>query len=273
MISPLPRTGRLAALLAIPLALGLGLGAPLLGCSCPPPPQPSLEPQHPPAAQPPTHGAAHRPQSGHAGPHQGPHQGHDQPLGHRFEDAKKWSAHFDDPKRDSWQRPAALVTAMGLTEGMRVADLGTGTGYFIPHLAAAAGSAGQVLAIDIEPDMVRHVKGRAKLLGLTNVAPRLALVDDPLLADGSLDRILVVNTWHHIPSREDYSGKLVRALKPGGSVWVVDYTMASDQGPPKDHRLAPEVIVGELQAVGLATKIDGALLPKQYVVIGTKADR
>ena len=59
----------------------------------------------------------------------------------------------------------------------------------------------------------------------------------------------------------------------GGSVWVVDYTMASDQGPPKDHRLAPEVIVGELQAVGLATKIDGALLPNQYVVIGTKADR
>jgi cyclopropane fatty-acyl-phospholipid synthase-like methyltransferase len=267
MVVTSTRTQRLAAKLAAPILLWLG--ALPSGCACPPPPETPQTGQHPPAAHPPSGADAQGPQHSH----QAPHQEHHQPLGHRFKDANQWTAHFDDPKRDAWQRPAELVSAMGLTPGMSVADLGTGTGYFVPHLAAAVGPAGQVLAIDIEPDMVRHVKGRAKLLGLTNVAPRLALVDDPLLADESVDRILVVNTWHHIPSREDYGRKLVRALKPGGSLWVVDYTMEADQGPPKDHRLAPEVVVGELSAAGLATKIDGALLSKQYVVTGTKEQR
>ncbi|MBW2454886.1 MAG: class I SAM-dependent methyltransferase [Deltaproteobacteria bacterium] len=238
----------------------------LAGCSCPPPPEPAAAAPGPPAATAEPH---HGPGGPHAGPHE-PGHGQHEPLGHRFQNADKWSAHFDAPKRGDWQRPLQLLAAMELAEGMTVADLGTGTGYFVPVLSPAVGATGRVLAIDIEPDMVRHVKGRATLLGLTNVTPRLALVDDPLLDDGTVDRILVVNTWHHIPSREAYAAKLTRALKPGGSVWVVDYTMESDIGPPKDHRLAPEVVASELTAAGLTTQIDVALLPKQYVVRGDK---
>jgi len=250
------------------LALCLGLVA---GCGCPPAPQAATT--EPPPADPGAHHGAPGPHHGHGGVHGSRHgSGHGpQPLGHRFEEADKWSAHFDNPERDGWQRPVELVAAMQLGEGMTVADLGTGTGYFVPHLSGAVAATGRVLAIDIEPDMVRHVKGRAQLLGLGNVAPRLALVDDPLLDDGTVDRILVVNTWHHIPGRQAYAAKLARALKPGGSVWVVDFTLTTDKGPPRDHRLAPEVVARELSSAGLDPHIDAKLLPEQYVVTGTKA--
>src|SRR5262245_19415727 len=64
-----------------------------------------------------------------------------------FEDVESWTKVFDDPKRDAWQKPAAVVDALGLTAGMRVADIGAGTGYFSRYLAAAVGPTGAVFAV------------------------------------------------------------------------------------------------------------------------------
>ena len=80
---------------------------------------------------------------------------------HRFDDAAAWSKVFDDPARDAWQKPAAVVSAMTIAPGMTVADVGAGTGYFEPHLSKAVGPSGKVLAIDIETDMVRWTNERA----------------------------------------------------------------------------------------------------------------
>src|SRR5690348_4715148 len=79
------------------------------------------------------------------------------PYAHRFEHAEAWSKEFDDPARDAWQKPDRVVAAMQIMFGMVVADVGAGTGYFEPHLSRAVGAAGKVLALDVEPDMVRHL--------------------------------------------------------------------------------------------------------------------
>jgi ubiquinone/menaquinone biosynthesis C-methylase UbiE len=160
---------------------------------------------------------------------------------------------------------------IGLKPGMHVADIGTGTGYFLPHLAKAVGASGSVLAIDIEPTMVRYVRERAARDKLNTVRPKLALVDDPLLEANSVDRVLIVNTWHHVPDRPAYAARLARALRSGGEVWVVDYTLESKQGPPVEHRLPPAKVVEELNAGGLAAEaISGETLPRQYLVVGRK---
>jgi len=153
--------------------------------------------------------------------------------------------------------------------GMTVVDLGAGTGYFMPHLARAIGKGGKLIALDVEADMVRHLKERAAKEGHANVEARLVPFDDPQLADASVDRILIVNTWHHIPDRNAYCAKLARALEPKGSIWVVDFTMDSDIGPPVEHRLPAETVVAELAAAGLDAKVIPAAaeaLDKQYVV-------
>ena len=73
---------------------------------------------------------------------------------------------------------------------MTVADLGAGTGYFEPLLSRGVGATGTVLALDLEPDMVRYLGERAAREHLANVRPGLVTTDDPKLAPMSVDRIL-----------------------------------------------------------------------------------
>jgi predicted methyltransferase len=203
----------------------------------------------------------------HAGP--GAHHHHGaQPLGHRFNDANKWAPIFDDPARDAWQKPDLVVEALGITPGMTVADIGAGTGYFEARLSKAVGPQGKVIAIDVEPDMVRYLGERAAREKTANVSPTLGTPDDPKLAPASVDRILIVDTWHHVPARDAYAAKLMAALKPGGQLYVVDFTLETSKGPPRAHRLGPMVVVAELRQGGLQASVLDAALPDQYIVKG-----
>ena len=193
------------------------------------------------------------------------HHGH---YDKSFSGAERWAAVFDDPARDEWQKPEKVVALLAIEPGMTVADIGAGTGYFLPHLSRAAGAGGSVLALDIEPDMVKHMTERAEKAGLENVTVRRVEPDDPGLAPGSVDRILIVNTWHHIADRGPYSTLLRKALKPGGVVAVVDYTREAPRGPPPAHRLPPEVVIAELEAGGLRAAAAEEDLPYQYVILG-----
>src|SRR5262245_21758508 len=120
------------------------------------------------------------------------HAEHAAPLGRRFERAEDYAARWDDPARDAWQMPAEVISRMQLAPGMTAADLGAGTGYFLKYLSAAVGPSGAVLALDIEPDMIRYLGERAAREGLANVSPKQVLPDDPGLPGGAVDRILIV---------------------------------------------------------------------------------
>ncbi|WP_437564308.1 class I SAM-dependent methyltransferase [Sorangium sp. So ce542] len=217
------------------------------------------------------HGPGHGHHAGH-GPGHGHHAGHGPgPLVHRFERADDWVPAFEGPERDAWQKPAEVVAAMRIAPGMRVADLGAGTGYFLPHLSRAVGPAGAVVGLDIEQDMVRYMTERAARERLANVTARQVRPDDPGLEPGSVDRILVVDTWHHIPDRPAYAAKLKAALRPDGAVVVVDFTEAASHGPPKDHRIPAETVAAELRAGGLSPEIVAEDLPEQYIVVGRRA--
>jgi ubiquinone/menaquinone biosynthesis C-methylase UbiE len=126
---------------------------------------------------------------------------HDATVRHPFDDVEKWVGVFDDPARDAWQKPDAVLSALGVAPGMTVADLGAGTGYFTVRLAKAVGEKGRVLAIDVEPKLVDYMKERAAKAQLTNVVPTLAPADDPKLPPAGVDLVLIVDTWHHIDDR------------------------------------------------------------------------
>src|SRR5262245_33928561 len=175
-----------------------------------------------------------------ASPHaDAPHTHTDGAMVHRFEHADHWAPIFDEPHRDDWQQPAAVIDALQIRPGMTVADLGAGTGYFEKRLANAVGPDGHVLALDVEADMVRYMRERATREATPNVEPRVVRLDDPELAPHSVDRILIVDTWHHIANRDAYAAKLATALQPGGFVLVVDFKLDAPMGPPVKHRLRP----------------------------------
>lgn len=187
----------------------------------------------------------------------------------RFDNAESWAKVFDDPARDEWQQPDRVITALELAPNMDVADIGAGTGYFAVRLARAVPD-GRVIATDIEPDMVRYMTDRAAREHDTNLRAVLTPPTDPQLAAGSLDRILVVDVWHHLGDRAAYARSLAAGLRPGGRLAVVDFKLDSTRGPPREHRLAPDEILADLRSAGLAASLSPPTLPDQYIVIGRR---
>lgn len=91
-----------------------------------------------------------------------------------------------------------IVRALALRPGMAVADVGTGTGLFVPSLAAAVGPTGRVYAVDIAPKFVAYVRERARADGLTQVRAVLGTADDPRLDPHSVDVAFLADTYHHL---------------------------------------------------------------------------
>jgi len=217
--------------------------------------------------------AATEPEPDHAAGHPGAHGGgdhdhhhHGQGHHHDFSDVERFAAIFDDPERDEWQRPQEVVGHLALSEGAVVADVGAGTGYFLPHLSPAVGAEGRVLALDVEEAMVAHMQERIAEAQMANAEARVVPTDSPGLPPASVDRVLIVDTWHHIADREAYSARLAEALRPDGFVLVVDFTADSPHGPPAAMRLTAEQVSAELEAGGLTPEIVQEELPYQYVV-------
>ncbi|MBX3199767.1 MAG: class I SAM-dependent methyltransferase [Labilithrix sp.] len=196
------------------------------------------------------------------------HHGHGGPSA--FVDADALAKVFDDPSRDEWQRPADVLRALELDPAMTVADVGAGTGYFAVRLAAAV-SQGEVIATDLEPDMVRYLNERARREQLPNLRAIQATPTASGLAAGSVDRILVLHVWHHLANRAGYARDLAHALRPGGRLFVVDFSPSSDRGPPTNMRVASAVVVAELEDAGLSASVSATALPGQYIVDARRA--
>lgn len=177
------------------------------------------------------------------------------------------SAHLDEPQRDAWQKPEAVVAAAGITDGHVVADLGAGTGYFEARLSRAVGARGRVLALDVDPSLVDHMTQRFREAGLHNVETRvLKRHDDPGLEPGSVDRVLIVDLWHHLHDRVAYARKLRAALRPRGRVLVIDRGADSSHPPPPEMRIDVESVLRELEAAAFSARVLPLALPRQFMV-------
>jgi cyclopropane fatty-acyl-phospholipid synthase-like methyltransferase len=190
---------------------------------------------------------------------------------HSFSGAEDWARVFDDPARDDWQRPQQVIKALKLAPDAVVADIGAGTGYFSVRLAQALPK-GQVLAVDIEPDMVKYLEQRARQMKLANVTAVLAATDDAKLPV-KVDRVLLVDTYHHIGDREAYFRRLAGSLKPGAEVAIVDFRRDSPIGPPAAARLPAAEVSAEMQRAGYALSAEHTFLPHQYFLVFRHPDR
>lgn len=123
--------------------------------------------------------------------------------------------------RDTWQRPEEVIEALDLRPGDRVADLGAGDGYFVPHLLGAVGPSGRVYAVDVEPEITEELHARYAG-GAANVEVVLGRYDDPDLPDGMIDLILIVNTYHHIENRPAYFERLQADLSARGRIAILE---------------------------------------------------
>ena len=180
-------------------------------------------------------------------------------------EVESYAHRLDEPERDAWQKPEEVIELLDCRKGATVVDLGAGTGYFIPRLSQAVGETGTVLGLDISPSAVRWLERVIEEEGLGNVEALAVAPDDPGLGPRSVDRVLVVNTWHHVEGRVDYARKLLPALRRRGRLLIVDFTMEATMGPPPEKRLTIDTVTSELEAAGFETEVLEAL-PHHYVV-------
>lgn len=186
--------------------------------------------------------------------------------GPTFGNADAWVTHFENPHRDTWQKPDEVVVALGIEPAMRIADIGAATGYFAVRLARQARE-GRVWAIDIEPEMVRYVNRRARRQGIDNLVGILATPTDPMLPE-SVDLVLLVDTYHHIHDRVPYFTRVREQLRPGGRIAIVDFRPGDGlMGPPPAMRLPLEQVQAELAEAGFVLLQSLDFLPYQYLLV------
>lgn len=196
------------------------------------------------------------------------HEGADRHMHQRsFDDLVE---RFEDPERAAWQKPEAVIAALGALDGKTVADIGAGTGYFAFPIAEKARS---VIAIDIDQRMLDHIRGRMDQGDAgSNIEPRLAAPDDPCLKPGEADAVLIVNTYHHIEDRVDYLKHVTAGLQPDGQLTIVEFHKKElPVGPPPAMKLEPDQVRRELEEAGFRSiSVDTATLPYQYIVTATR---
>jgi arsenite methyltransferase len=183
-------------------------------------------------------------------------------------DPRAYIGALEDPKRDVYQKPQEVMTALGIKPGEVIADIGAGSGYFAFRLAHHAGDKGKVYAVDVSPDMILHINRRIRDLRINNVVSILADPDDPLLPDRSVNRFFFSESWHHIENQTKYLSLMKRMLKPGGQIVMIDFHKKElPVGPPLQMKISREDLIKQFETNGFRLAKEHTFLPYQYFLI------
>lgn len=172
-----------------------------------------------------------------------------------------------DRALDPARRPAQLLAFSRVARGEKVMDVGAGGGYFTWLLSSMVGPRGQVVAQDA-PVYVRNVAAqRERLLAARpNVQGSVVPFEDIDGEAGTFDLVTVVLMYHDIVrlgDRQKMNRQILRLLKPGGRVLVVDHAAPRGSGlrdTPTLHRIDPDQVRQDFEAAGLRLIATSSLL-------------
>ena len=191
-------------------------------------------------------------------------------MGREIAQVMGWqgAAWLERSERDREERTDLLLAELQLRPGLTVADIGAGTGYVARRLARAVGPSGRILAVDVQPQMLRLLADAARREDLRQIEPVLGGVDDVGLPPGSVDLTVMVDVYHELEHPFEVVASIVRALKPGGRLVFVEYRAEDPNVPIKSlHKMSLGQIRREAAAHPLAFERVGGSLPWQHVVV------
>jgi len=187
-------------------------------------------------------------------------------MGHR---GARW---LERKSRVQDEAPDQSVEAMRLATTAVVADIGAGTGYFTFRIAEKI-PAGRVYAVDIQPEMLDMIRKRMQRRSMGNVIPLQGEIDDPKLPSAAIDAVLLVDAYHEFAYPCEMMRGIVRSLRPGGKVFLIEYRGEDSRIPIKRlHKMTQQQAVREMQAVGLAWVETRDFLPTQHFMVFEKSD-
>ena len=177
---------------------------------------------------------------------------------------------LERPERVQEERTDLVVGAFGLQPDSVVADIGAGSGYFTFQVAAEVPQ-GKVYAVDIQPEMLAILEARKAAGGFDQVLPTRGELADPNLPEGQVDLAFMVDAYHEFSHPREMMEGIVRGLKPGGRVVLLEYRMEDPKVPIKRlHKMTEAQARKEMEAVGLRFVDNKDFLPWQHFLIFEK---
>ncbi len=174
--------------------------------------------------------------------------------------------HMNDPSRDAWQQPKAVIQVLNISPGARVADLGAGGGYFTWPLAEAVGPQGKVFAVEINETGLHMIDQEAKARNVSNVKPILATPTDANLPE-PMDLVFNCDTYHHMSDRVSYFKALANSLRAGGRVAILDFHRTGFFSGVLGHGTPKEQVRQEMESAGYRLVEEHTFLRDQHFQI------
>ena len=177
-------------------------------------------------------------------------------------------------ERETEEQPDKALDALGLKPGMTVADIGAGTGYMSLRMATRVAPGGKVYANDLQPEMLRMLRDNAANAKIGNVETVLGTEADPKLPKGAMDLVLLVDVYHEFSEPQKMLRKIREALKPDGRLVLLEYRKEDPKVPIRpEHKMSVAEVKTELEAEGFVLQPAIEILPRQHILILTKAAR
>jgi ubiquinone/menaquinone biosynthesis C-methylase UbiE len=196
------------------------------------------------------------------------HEGRHMP--HKFDSRHKFRLLSEE--RQAAFQPEKLLRDLGLTEGMALADIGCGPGFFTLPAAQIVGEHGAVYAADINGEMLSTVRSRASEAELTNIHLVKTSDREIPIAPGSCDFVLLAFIIHEVEHRASFLHRAARLLKPSGRLVVLEWEKIEEEaGPPIEERLTSEDLLADAQAAGLQPVEERSLTPSHYLRVFERA--
>jgi ubiquinone/menaquinone biosynthesis C-methylase UbiE len=179
---------------------------------------------------------------------------------------------------DEHQEVTRLAELTQWKAGTVVADIGAGDGTYSFVAAEMIGPSGRVYATEIDTDKLKSLKAEATKRRLENIIIVEGTADDTKLPSSCCDTIFLRHVYHHLTRPLEFDRNLVRSLKPGAYLAIIDFPPSADstlvEGVPKNrggHGIPEKVMVEELTTAGLQVeKVINDWSAHDYCVIFVK---
>ena len=179
---------------------------------------------------------------------------------------------LERPEREKEEDPATLLKTLDIQPGQTVADVGAGSGYHVFRMVPLVGDKGKVIAVDIQPQMLKLVRDRATKEKIDTIETVESTETDPKLKADSVDLILLVDVYHEFSHPYEMTETMVAALKPGGRIAFVEFRLEDPKVPIKlVHKMSERQVLKEMaEFPAMEHTRTHAGLPWQHIVVFTK---
>jgi ubiquinone/menaquinone biosynthesis C-methylase UbiE len=185
--------------------------------------------------------------------------------------ADDWIKTLDNPERIASLKVPEVVAALNIQPGSVVADLGAGSGPFVPAFAKAVGPAGRVYAVEVDKAFLPHIDAKARAAGVTNVTTVLGEFSDPKLPAADVDVAFLHDVIHHIEDRPGYLKNVTKYLKAGARIVLIDYNPAnSPHSGDASLQVSKEQAAQWLAAAGFRREREIPLAADKWFVVYTR---